>query len=141
MIDAVDERRFLVVLAVALPAVYGGVHLSAWNFEFPTPVEHLLWKTTCFIIIGAVPAMLDTLAILLFIGRWFSILVPSSAVGKSRIGLIEMGGRYYQAVGIIVLVAYGCARVYIVVESFLSLRRVPIGVYYTPSWLQMVPHA
>jgi hypothetical protein len=48
---------------------------------------------------------------------------------------------FYLALGILVLVAYGCARLYIVIESFLSLRRVPIGVYYTPSWLQMVPHA
>jgi hypothetical protein len=57
---------FLVVLAVALPAVYGGVHLSAWNFDFPTPMEHLLWKSACLIIIGAVPAVVGAAAITFF---------------------------------------------------------------------------
>ena len=47
----------------------------------------------------------------------------------------------YRAFCINVLVVYSGARLYIVVESFISLRKVPIGVYYTPSWLQMIPHA
>ena len=47
----------------------------------------------------------------------------------------------YKAFCMLVLVVYSCARLYIVVESFISLRKVPIGVYYTPSWLQMIPHA
>ena len=35
---------------------------------------------------------------------------------------------------------YIAARLYIVVESLISLRHVPIGVYWTPPWLQMIPH-
>lgn len=42
-------------------------------------------------------------------------------------------------IGPFVLLFIG-ARGYIVVESFLSLRRSPIGVFLTPSWLQMLPH-
>jgi len=34
----------LMILGMILPLVYGGIHLSAWNFEFPTSVESLLWK-------------------------------------------------------------------------------------------------
>jgi hypothetical protein len=141
MADALIDRPFLVVLAVALPAVYGGVHLSAWKFEFPTPVEHLLWKIMCFIIIGAVPAMVGTLLILAL------MFLCADGVGK-LMGLTsgtltgdDLAELCYKIVGIIVLVAYGCARLYIVAESFLSLRKVPIGVYYTPPWLQMIPHA
>ncbi|KAK3304645.1 uncharacterized protein B0T15DRAFT_249690 [Chaetomium strumarium] len=73
--DAVTPRPFIVLLAAALPTVYGGVHLSAWNFEFPTTVEHLLWKIMCFTIIGAVPAMLGTFAILFFIAFCVSMVV------------------------------------------------------------------
>lgn len=39
-----------------------------------------------------------------------------------------------------VLVMYIVARVYIVLESFLSLRSVPLGVFLSPAWLQMFPH-
>jgi len=38
------------------------------------------------------------------------------------------------------MVFYSLARIFIVVESFIGLRRVPIGVYWTPAWLQMIPH-
>ena len=35
---------------------------------------------------------------------------------------------------------YAVARVYIVTESFVSLRYVPIGVYSSLDWLQVIPH-
>jgi hypothetical protein len=28
-------------------ALYGVVHLSTWNFEFPTATEKLLWRILC----------------------------------------------------------------------------------------------
>ncbi|KAK3936520.1 hypothetical protein QBC46DRAFT_419077 [Diplogelasinospora grovesii] len=37
-------------------------------------------------------------------------------------------------------VSYMLARTYQIVESFVSLRSVPIGVFWTPSWIQMLPH-
>ncbi|AEO69224.1 uncharacterized protein THITE_2052648 [Thermothielavioides terrestris NRRL 8126] len=116
----------LMPLGIALPGIYGGVHLSAWHFEFPTFAEHLLWKIMCFIIIGAVPTLLATLVGLL-------------ATSSNDDG--EWQWVCYASVAVIVVICSGCARIYIVLESFISLRRVPIGVYYTPAWLQMIPHA
>ncbi|KAK3375648.1 hypothetical protein B0T24DRAFT_664804 [Lasiosphaeria ovina] len=43
-------------------------------------------------------------------------------------------------VGLLAIVLYLAARAFLVVQSFLSLRRVPIGVYWSPAWLQMIPH-
>ena len=34
------------------PLFYGGIHLSAWDFEFPTPIELALWRASG-IIVGA----------------------------------------------------------------------------------------
>ncbi|KAK3370431.1 hypothetical protein B0H63DRAFT_486991 [Podospora didyma] len=39
-----------------------------------------------------------------------------------------------------VLFFYCLARVFLVIESFISLRAQPIGVFWTPSWLDMIPH-
>lgn len=39
-----------------------------------------------------------------------------------------------------IVLLYCFARVYIVTESFLSLRRVPVGVYQDVSWAQYIPH-
>ncbi|CZR53645.1 uncharacterized protein PAC_03525 [Phialocephala subalpina] len=42
------DDSILLVLSVLLPALYAGVHLSAWNFGFPSRMESLLWKISCF---------------------------------------------------------------------------------------------
>ncbi|KAK0619403.1 hypothetical protein B0T14DRAFT_431559 [Immersiella caudata] len=39
-----------------------------------------------------------------------------------------------------ILAGYILARTYLVVESFVSLRAEPVGVFWTPAWLQMIPH-
>lgn len=36
--------------------------------------------------------------------------------------------------------AFVLARAYVVVEACISLRQAPIGAFWVPSWLQMVPH-
>jgi hypothetical protein len=44
--------------------------------------------------------------------------------------------------GIFFCVLYCAARIYVVLESFISLRHVPIGVYQTPSgnFINYIPH-
>ena len=36
--------------------------------------------------------------------------------------------------------AYSLSRVYLVVESFISLRHAPIGAYAAVPWVEAVPH-
>lgn len=112
----VDSQVFSLV-ATLPPVVYGGVHLSAWNFEFPTKTERLLWKIACFDIMATVPLLLLSCVIWTLLCKSFAkfLLYPC-------------------------LLFYALSRFYLVVESFVSLRSVPIGVYWTPSWLQMLPH-
>ena len=92
---AMKEKPFFVVLAVALPILYGGVHLTAWNFEFPTATEHLLWKVACFFIIGTVPAIASTAAM---IAPCFQKVIRL-AERKGSVGL-------YKAFCMLVLVVY-----------------------------------
>ncbi|KAF8252560.1 hypothetical protein K440DRAFT_644749 [Wilcoxina mikolae CBS 423.85] len=38
-------------------AAYGAVHLTAWNFDFPTQVEGYIWWVSCVVIlVGSLPA-------------------------------------------------------------------------------------
>lgn len=37
------DRQSLVVAMITVIS-FGGIHLLAWNLQFPTPVEDLLWK-------------------------------------------------------------------------------------------------
>lgn len=45
----------LMALAAALSGMYGGIHLTAWNWTFPTYTEDLLWKVSCLCVAVALP--------------------------------------------------------------------------------------
>lgn len=141
-------------LVLTLPAAYGGVHLAAWNWTFPTAVERLLWKVSSLIISGMTPATIAVFANSIVLG--FVVRSVASCIRRVRkrnanenerremstsdtpvpdsIVLISMASMVVLVISCIV------ARLYIVVESFIGLRLVPIGVYWTPSWLEMIPH-
>jgi len=119
---------FGIFLVALFPAMYRGIHLIAWNFVSPTPVESLLWRVSSFTVMGAMPCWLSVLLLYIIIVN----LVPG------MMSLLEAGVLLFNYAGVVL---YLGARAYLVVESFISLRCVPIGVYWTPSWLQMIPHA
>lgn len=101
-----------------LPIVYGGIHLAAWGFEFPSPVESVLWKISCLFIMSTVIPVILVGALIEYLRPnfiWVSAFVLYSGV-------------------------YAVARIFLVLESFLSLRHVPIGVYAAVPWVQNIPH-
>lgn len=129
------NEPLLLFLLLLLPIAYGGIHLSAWNFNFPSRIEKFLWMIACFDIMGAV-----------FVGFIFMLVLHVTT---------HMGDEYdhmfwktlasfisvlYGIVGLPFVAVYVISRIYIVVEAFASLRAVPIGIYLMPSWVQMIPH-
>lgn len=121
----------LLVLLLTLPAIYGGIHLSVANTRFPTPIEQLLWKIASINIIATMPVFF----LLTFVGSYLSrTFFEYESLGESSFATV------YKFPGHVLLLGYMVARSYLVVESFASLRAVPIGTYWTPSWLQMIPH-
>ncbi len=109
-----EIQASLRIVSVILPALYGGVHLAAWHFDFPSKTEAYLWRISGLVIILGLPI-------------WWIIQRPL-AHHASR-GLFML-----------LVLAYALSRTYLIVESFVSLRDVPIGVYFTPAWIQMLPH-
>ena len=134
---------YLLRFFIPLTAAYGGIHLSAWNFEFPSRVESILWRTACFIIIGSSFALLtipswgtldDYFVHYLIYEREDSIKLRAFIVMRAlhrRLGYCFAG---------LLLLCYATARLYLVVESFISLRHVPIGVYAAVPWVENIPH-
>ncbi|KAI5456518.1 hypothetical protein BGZ63DRAFT_428640 [Mariannaea sp. PMI_226] len=121
----------LLSLLFVLPAVYGGIHLVVSDGYFATEVERLLWKIASIDIMVTMPAF----CMLTFAGALVSRrFLPYESLMENTFATA------YKLPGYCMLFVYILARLYLVVESFLSLRAVPIGAYYTPSWLQMIPH-
>ncbi|KAF4965154.1 hypothetical protein FSARC_7021 [Fusarium sarcochroum] len=121
----------LLVLLLVLPGLYGGIHLATSNLTFPTDIERLLWKIASIDIIVTMPIFL----VLTFIGVGISsrYFVYESVAHDSW-------ATFYKLPAHVFFFAYSISRIFLVIESFISLRALPIGTYWTPSWLQMLPH-
>lgn len=131
-------------VAMLLPALYGGIHLTALGFDFPSPVEERLWLYAGVYIAIGLPIW-EVVA-------WFLIIYEATDVlnvllrpclwwydgGRGAHRSIVRNTR--KLLGRMFLLGYALARAYIIVESFASLRHLPIGVFWTPDWLQMIPH-
>ena len=141
---------------VILTAINGTVHLTAWKFEFATPMEMWLWRSSCICIaVFALPVL--AFAFLVNLGRSFCERITPSYHNKDRactcrtckllgylviplMGLIYMLYLLQAILLSIGLPAYVFARIFLVIESFVSLRHVPIGVYAAVPWANYIPH-
>lgn len=114
------EKLWREAAAISLVGlVYGGVHLAAWRNRFPTEAEQMLWRVA-----AAITAV-----------AW-SGFVLSLGLGRRRL-LQKMCGVLF---GICVIPCL-FVRVYIFVESFISLRELPKKSYDINVWANLWPHA
>jgi hypothetical protein len=104
--------------------VFGAVHIAAWNFVFPTPVESLLWK---------ISAVLCTTLGLVFGGY----------VWTSGFFYLHNNGWLYliplYSTVILIPVSYMVCRLFLVVEIFRCLCFLPPSAYVA-TWVTNVPH-
>ena len=125
--EDISSSGYFVALIV-LSICYGGIHLSAWNVQFPSQIEQSMWRAACFSIMGGLPVSLCIIGIIgLFgevVGHRFDIAIYS----------------FCFAFPILAVLVYVGARVFVMIESFISVRHLPIGVYTTVGWSNYVPH-
>lgn len=94
---------------------FGGCHLLAWNFHFPTRIEWNLASIACIIL----PIC-------------FQVLITFDNGSWPRRIITGM----YVFLGVMMLFA----RSFLLVEIFASLRSVPESVYESVYWQQYIPH-
>ena len=132
LVKFISKTKLLFLLILTLPTVYGGIHLAAISFGFPSAVESLLWKVSSIYIMVALPTMIALCYFCYFLNCWLCYVLdaPLNAIPE-WVGYLG---------GLGILLGYVLARTFLVTESFASLRAEPIGVFWTPAWLQMIPH-
>ena len=122
-----------IVLTVAIPtASFSLLHLIGWNFTFPTREEQLLWRWTCI-----------SMGIVLGIGCFaeaLSIVVD----GYTTSSLTNLGGYKLRWPSNLLFFIpgflYFSARLIVIVEIVISLRRLPPGCFAVVQWSQLLPH-
>jgi hypothetical protein len=107
--------------ATAILIVFGGMHLLAWNYEFPTQIERRLWQASAIVTLATFPLIL--LAGVITKTPWFA---PHS-------------NEMFAFSVIVFTVIFVAARLFILVEVVRSLAFQPPETFRT-TWAANVPH-
>ena len=103
------------------PAIFGAIHVASWNIELLSDLEQWLWQGSalycCFV------------GIIYILGFLY---VELSLVGVT----LDLHDRL---IWIMVSIYVG-ARIFMIVEVFLSLRALPHSAYEEVQWSSLIPH-
>ncbi len=108
--------------------LFGGVHFAAWNFQFPTSVERLLWRISCTYLV-AFP----------LIGTLIYVVVLHFA--RKEKGMTEgRMDKMLRPLGRLTLPIHLLARLYLLVEVFRCLAYPRPSVFENVTWPSIIPH-
>ena len=146
------------VMLLLVTTIYGGVHLTVWKGHFPTNLERILWIVSALLIM-VMPFL--GIPIMFVLGRggqgqvakeesgWWSMTVfeqlsaPFLTHGPTFPTYSPVRGSFYLLLSELFrlgVLLYIYARLYLVVESFASLRSLPLGSYTAFPWVSLIPH-
>ena len=127
------------VAALSVCMFYGAMHATAWAFDFPTPIERLLWRIACIDTIAGVISLLAVFSVVVFHHEHgFQLLLKSFFTREP--GVLALLYRLVILVGLFNFPFFILSRIYIITETFISLRHVQLGVYETLQWTDYIPH-
>ena len=126
------EKLFLNPVLVGIGvggAIFGSVHFAAWNFDFPTSVERLLWRISC-IVLAVLPAYAT------------AIYVMTSPIAKmtATTGATRFLKRIQKPFDYAFAPLYLFARFFLIVEVFRSLANLPESAFEQVNWPSIIPH-
>jgi len=96
-------------------SVFGGIHVAAWNFTFPSKVELILWRVTS-----------------IYCTFFFGLFILQSV-------LLDRFKWFQARMARLVSSLYVLARVFTIVEMFRTLCFLPPDAY-TSTWATNIPH-
>lgn len=127
------------IAALTICIFYGAAHITAWSFVFPTDVERLLWRIACVDTIAGVISLLAIFSIVVFLHEHGHKLLLKSFFTWEP-GIMSLFYRLVILIGVLNFPLFVLSRIYIITESFISLRHVQLGVYQTVQWTDYIPH-
>jgi hypothetical protein len=106
--------------------LFAGIHLAAWNFDFPSRAELIVWRLATVYTVGFGPVALSV-----------NLIVKHISVDLI-VKKLRLRGKYSVSVRVSSSI-YVLARLVIVVEAFRTLFYLPSDSY-VPTWTSNIPH-
>lgn len=127
------------VAALTVCMFYGAAHVTAWAFVFPTDTERLLWRVACIDTIGGVISLLAIFSVVVFLHEHGHRLLLKFFFTREP-GIMSLLYRLMILIGVLNFPLFILSRIYIITETFVSLRHVQLGIYQTVQWTNYIPH-
>ncbi|RHZ55761.1 uncharacterized protein CDV56_106782 [Aspergillus thermomutatus] len=121
--------------------VFAGLHLIAWNWEFPTPMTRTMWR--------AFSLLMLTSSLLPMLAFWLKKKLGDEddedhseccAIACAICCCTEKGTCGFWISGVILFLSYVVARLGILFLVFYCFRAMPADVYSSLSWTAIFPH-
>ncbi|KAI9718373.1 MAG: hypothetical protein M1812_004094 [Candelaria pacifica] len=126
-------------LSLFVSALYGGAHLGAWGYQYPTALEQWMWRASGIAMVTC-PCLMAVMWSLMDLKK--SVRQGHNSKVAKSLGLLISGVQLFPAtVCAAVGVVYPFARIFLSAESFASLRSLPPSAYETIEWTNFLPHA
>ncbi|KAF9045088.1 hypothetical protein BJ165DRAFT_1528005 [Panaeolus papilionaceus] len=144
------STNLMLLITTICATVFGGMHLIAWSFKFPTPIEKLLWRISATAL-TALPIIYFTYHVSHRMldpyrdwirnrhneeSRPFKRFTFGVLVWLDRAGLALVWSTLF----LLGIPLYSLARLYVLVEAFIALRDLTPGVFLAVNWMKFVPH-
>jgi hypothetical protein len=118
---------------------YAGVHLLAWSFDFPTRAEQILWRVSCLTMAGSMVVFWIFInrrfyQLVAYMWPWKKLELEKVVAERQRVSTIQI------MLGAVTFLAYLLARLCLIVQVFITLRKMPLGVFETVNWVAFLPH-
>jgi len=154
---ALDSQTTFItgLVLILLSAIYGAIHCATWNSYFPTVLERYLWRYSGIATIIGIPVIFLSFAAFIHLYDFLTRRIHDSGLtgrihdsgltgrihDSGFIGWVELALGFIDGIFLsVTLLLYFCARLYMIVEGFLSLRSLPESTYENIRWLDMWPH-
>ena len=146
------ELRDNTVLFIAT-LIYAAIHVSAWNWTFPSRIEKTLWRLASMILLGSTFAfwVFENIAVWyrynggeIFFYRVLNQLDRLEDIEKLRIEKaanprkLPLRGEFWSIFPLALI--YAIARTYLLVEAFLGLRNLEASAFTNVNWSIYFPH-
>ena len=123
----------------AVWAGYAGVHLSAWNFSFPSHTELIMWRVASLTMAGSmfvfwITSNRKSYLLVSYLWPRKRKQMEKISAERAKVSTIQV------LLGAVTVVAYVTARMCLIVQVFLCLRKLPLGAFQIVDWANFLPH-